>query len=127
MDESFTNEYLFHYTSIENMNSINVGGCINAYQFLNHGKGVFFHKIQPQNHDDSIIRVIYGDKTKTMNKDDKEKLKKKVRCAFAFKLDKKLMANRVSDKFDLFKRNAPLCLNDFDPFFVIIRKSGKNK
>jgi hypothetical protein len=125
MNESFTCEYLFHYTSLENINSISVDGCINTYKFLAYGEGIFFHRIQPQNHDDLIIDTIYADLVKHMSANEKEHLKTKIKCAIAFKNNHKLLAFRISNNIDLFKRNKSLSLNDFDPLFIIIRKSNK--
>ena len=56
MNESFTSDYLFHYTSLENINSITVDKNINTYNFLTYGEGIFFHKIQPQNNQGLYFR-----------------------------------------------------------------------
>ena len=125
MNESFTSDYLFHYTSLENINSITVDKNINTYNFLTYGEGIFFHKIQPQNNDQTLISTIYADQIKEMSANEKEKLTTKVKCAIAFRNNHKLLAYRVATNIDLFRRDTSLKINDFDPLFIIIRKTNK--
>lgn len=115
-------DYILHYTTLSNLCSIDIDGYIYPYNFLNHGKGVYFHKIGPNYSDNYLEDIIYHNQSKRTGIYNPEKVK----CAIAVKqteLSKKV--TRISEKESLFKAKEKVVLGkDVVSVIYVIRTAN---